>query len=469
MTTASQDHNRAGVEAAMRGDLGSAEQAFRRALQESPKNPGVFLNITRLLQMQKRDRELLQLFKASFSDSEHNSLPGPLKCMLAQSAYQISDYQLIIHLLEDIESQQQQQPEVTIPLSEAYLRSGQLTAAKTILQRALRYSPTDPSLMTNMAIVEMEQGHYQAAETLYQQVTQLYPNQFLGHYNLGRFFQTLGRIDQARLAFEICLKLVPHAQEAQKALEELAAASNQHDPSMQDGLQVCYSAIEAKQWQLACDQLRRLQDRVDPIRWTAAICELPEQWQTEFGDPSTYAPTRLVQTTQLFDHNDGLLTTLIKDIRNHDSLVWNRAGKPTREGFQTHEMLAGSRSPAVQTLSQALKTALRNYIDHGPNLPRPVQPDPESLSGWAVILKPSGFQKRHIHPEASISGVFYLSVDETTESETLPDGNLMFSTPTPLQVPPKAGRVVIFPSFLPHETIPHTGSTERICIAFNFS
>ena len=117
MTAASQDHNRAGVEAAMRGDLGSAEQSFRRAFQQTPSNPGVFLNLTRLLQMQKRHRDLIQLFRTSFSKHELNNLPSPLKCMVAQSAYQISDYKMIINLLADIETQYRQRADITIPLS----------------------------------------------------------------------------------------------------------------------------------------------------------------------------------------------------------------------------------------------------------------------------------------------------------------------------------------------------------------
>ena len=36
-----------------------------------------------------------------------------------------------------------------------------------------------------------------------------------------------------------------------------------------------------------------------------------------------------------------------------------------------------------------------------------------------------------------------------------------------ISITPKEGMVVLFPSYLPHETIPYTSSGERICIAFN--
>jgi hypothetical protein len=34
-------------------------------------------------------------------------------------------------------------------------------------------------------------------------------------------------------------------------------------------------------------------------------------------------------------------------------------------------------------------------------------------------------------------------------------------------ITPKEGMVVLFPSYLPHETIPLQEDSERICIAFN--
>ena len=101
--------------------------------------------------MQKRDRELLQLFQASFRFGIQESL-GPLKCMLAQSAYQISDYRTVIRLLGS-----QNQPIATarrlLPLSEAYLRAGQLSDAKTLPASASCSPTTHPD--HKLAIVQM--------------------------------------------------------------------------------------------------------------------------------------------------------------------------------------------------------------------------------------------------------------------------------------------------------------------------
>ena len=117
-----------------------------------------------------------------------------------------------------------------------------------------------------------------------------------------------------------------------------------------------------------------------------------------------------------------------------------------------------------------LRKALKTYLENQSTLPMSINPKQSSISGWGVILKNGGYQKRHIHPEAKISGVFYLSVPNQTSSSKTDEGNLLFSTKSPLSVSPNTGLVVLFPSYLPHETVPQCcKTTERICIAFNFN
>jgi uncharacterized protein (TIGR02466 family) len=92
------------------------------------------------------------------------------------------------------------------------------------------------------------------------------------------------------------------------------------------------------------------------------------------------------------------------------------------------------------------------------------------LSGWAVSLTKGGYQKRHIHPEAVVSGVMYIKLSDESRSCSHNEGNLMFSSShCNRMITPKEGMVVLFPSYLAHETIPLTTDQERICIAFNYT
>ena len=91
------------------------------------------------------------------------------------------------------------------------------------------------------------------------------------------------------------------------------------------------------------------------------------------------------------------------------------------------------------------------------------------LSGWSVVLREGGHQKRHIHPESVVSGVFYIQVPVESADEDKKEGNLVFPSNNMKMVTPKEGMVVLFPSYLAHETIPISGNEERICIAFNWT
>lgn len=462
------DHNRLGIDAAMKGDLQTAEREFRQALLEHPRHPGVLLNICRLLQMQQRHREAIVLFQDNYQNQKEVQPPPQLSCLVAQSAMALSDDGLVIDLLSDLSEADAQYPEVAIPLSEACLRRGQIDLAKHALEQALRRNPSDPSLLTNLAIVTSEKGDYEQAEILYRKVIAGHPQHFLGHFNLGKFLALLGHVDSARQCFQTCLKIVPGAPEAEQALLELSEQDSENkDNRSVSLLQSSYAAIEKEDWQAALQNLTESKDILDPIRWKAAVCELPQDYQNKLGNPLEYSPTDVVKIEQLYESNDEVLQQLIQEIKRKDSLVWNRAGKPTREGYQTHEILAGNESKIWSELKQRLKASLHKFIKSNSSIYTNLDKETMQLSGWAVILKTGGFQKRHIHPEAKVSGVLYLSVPKETSSQDTDEGNLLFSTKQPLAVSPIAGQVVIFPSYMPHETIPQKSGDDRICIAFN--
>jgi uncharacterized protein (TIGR02466 family) len=101
-----------------------------------------------------------------------------------------------------------------------------------------------------------------------------------------------------------------------------------------------------------------------------------------------------------------------------------------------------------------------------------------ALHMWAVALTSEGCQVPHLHPDAWVSGVYYVAVPESLEVATTPHaGDLEFGRPDPElrfaplrsshYVKPKAGRLVLFPSWLYHSTIPHGASGLRISLAFD--
>jgi tetratricopeptide (TPR) repeat protein len=151
----------------------------------------------------------------------------------------------------------------------------------------------------------------------------------------------------------------------------------------------------------------------------------------------------------------------------------------TRGGLQTMAGLphAGERAISdvialIRLAVDAFEANLTKELDH-PFIKR--RPKRAWLNAWAVVYPGHGRQVAHIHEEGWLSGVYYVSAPKTCED--VRDGCLVLGAieeglnvdpPWGIRyIRPAPGRLVLFPSYIPHATIP-TGSTDkRICIAFD--
>ena len=101
---------------------------------------------------------------------------------------------------------------------------------------------------------------------------------------------------------------------------------------------------------------------------------------------------------------------------------------------------------------------------------------------WANINYPGCFNRPHIHPNSLFSGVYYVTAPKNS-------GNFMIYDPRPgvqmtmpnrkegklspelwreVHYEPKAGRCIMFPSWLWHEVKPNESNQTRISVSFNF-
>ena len=101
---------------------------------------------------------------------------------------------------------------------------------------------------------------------------------------------------------------------------------------------------------------------------------------------------------------------------------------------------------------------------------------------WANINGPGNFNRPHLHPNALFSGVYWIKTP-------INSGNLMLYDPRPgahttmpnrkkgklppelwreVHYEPKAGRCIMFPSWLWHEVQSNRSNDTRISVSFNF-
>ena len=150
-----------------------------------------------------------------------------------------------------------------------------------------------------------------------------------------------------------------------------------------------------------------------------------------------------------------------------------------RRGSQTLDNLFGAGHAPVELLRAHIDQAVTDYIsrmvedsDH-PLLSRRRDAFGYAAS-WSSRLHDCGFHTNHVHPKGWISSAYYVALPETVERGN--EGWIKFGEPNftcglkePVRrsVQPASGRLVLFPSYLWHGTVPFHSTQDRTTIAFD--
>jgi uncharacterized protein (TIGR02466 family) len=172
---------------------------------------------------------------------------------------------------------------------------------------------------------------------------------------------------------------------------------------------------------------------------------------------------------------------LAADLRRMHSLSFHPPEQTLRGGVQTTTELTQLDEPAVKGFFAAIEAPIREYMSAVGNEPsHPLtrrNTYRHRLSGsWSVLLKPNGFHVDHFHPSGWLSSAFYVEVPESALGGDKREGWIRFGQPpfktAPRMEPeryerPKPGRLVLFPSYMWHGTVPFTTPESRLTIAFD--
>jgi uncharacterized protein (TIGR02466 family) len=167
----------------------------------------------------------------------------------------------------------------------------------------------------------------------------------------------------------------------------------------------------------------------------------------------------------------------------HPTLVGSPLSHATAGGLHSGSLLTPPRGP-ITALTNAVSAATNAYARQLTELDadHPVirfRPRSVFLRTWCVVLERGGHQIPHIHPEAWLSGVYYPQIPSALAHADTHAGCLEFGepdahfptrlTPPSFRVTPRAGRLVLFPSYFYHRTVPFETAGTRISIAFDFA
>jgi tetratricopeptide (TPR) repeat protein len=150
-----------------------------------------------------------------------------------------------------------------------------------------------------------------------------------------------------------------------------------------------------------------------------------------------------------------------------------------RGGTQTSGNLFGAGHILVDKLQARIREAVGRYIaalrpdDRHPFLSRKTSGLRFSGS-WSSRLRDRGFHINHLHPGGWISSCYYVDLPEVVKDETGRQGWIKFGEPSfevglsvRRAIQPGVGRLVLFPSFMWHGTVPFHDNHARTTIAFD--
>ena len=166
-------------------------------------------------------------------------------------------------------------------------------------------------------------------------------------------------------------------------------------------------------------------------------------------------------------------------ILSHPALAPSPTEKPTDGRNLRLERLARRSEPAIRNLLAVVRQQVDAYVARRIGLPHPLmaqRPDTVRIDGWALVLSEDGRELQHIH--SWLTAVYYVRTPKAEEDGEPPPGAIVFGPWPPScdhllsafprwHFEPRAGMLLIFPSFMGHHTIPTGVADARLCVALD--
>jgi hypothetical protein len=365
-------------------------------------------------------------------------------------------------------------------------------AAVALGQSAVARSPDNPSLALVLGQALAGAGELDEAASFLGHACARFPRHEPLHEELAKVLARLGDVEAALacargrdapwtavFAFKL---LVRHGRRAETVpLEPAVAATRPADPDLLES--------RVKRARGDPEQLLRLSEAVlrhDPAAAHAlhykavALAQLGRGGEAaELMGLDRFLGIAPLPAPRGFGGEEAFRDAVRGEILANPSLHRDPAGHATRAGLRTRTFpAAGDR--AAPALTEAIRAAIGDYAE-GLSGGHPFvrgRPDRALFTPWALLFRGAGHQVPHHHPGCWLTGVYYVSARYDRPRPDSPRPGLIrigilpgwagVDPPWPvLEVEPVPGTLLLFPSFVPHETVPPGDGAERISVAFD--
>lgn len=312
-------------------------------------------------------------------------------------------------------------------------RSGQLEASSEVLREGLKRRPDDPVLLGALGVVLGEMDRLEEAELA---LRRSLPGRETDWSHLENLVEVLLRNGKAREA-------LAHIEAAQRA---------------------------------------RPRDQAWIAHRASALCMLGDPAYGDLYDFAAMVRGYDLPAPHGFSSSIAFNETLIEHLRALHRLKAHPLDQSLVNGTQTSKSLLETKDPVLLAFLGSVEEAMAQYVRAMPNRPehpfwgrKPASGRVKLVGCWSVRLNQGGYHVNHIHPEGWISSAYYAVVPREAQGANDHQGWIQFGAPrwpTPGVeakhfVEPAPGRLVLFPSYMWHGTVPFTQADERLTIAMD--
>ena len=306
--------------------------------------------------------------------------------------------------------------------------------------------------------------------------------------------------EQAERLLRRAIEHAPERADLRNGLARALAAQKRYA----EGIEVLKAAVDLEPWSvdhrrdLAIVLLQDHQPKAARDVLESALLDAPADQlllahlavaQRELGDSKLAWLVDLDRCVRVFDlppprgfqDMDAFNAALAPELLSLHTAKMEPLRQSLRGGTQTMGRLFGSGLRHVELLRERIAEAIAEYIkdlDPEPGHPFLARKANEiSFNGsWSCRLQSGGFHQNHVHANGWISSAYYVSLPEAVHDEDARQGWLKFgesnlalgdSDRAERMIRPVVGRLVLFPSYFWHGTVPFSSEQTRLTIAFD--
>lgn len=399
--------------------------------------------------------------------------------------------------------------------------------SEKLFERALQLSPGDGDVLLGYAASLFADGRVHAAETRVEYALARSPLWIEGHMQLAQLRATTGRKNEATASLERAISLYPREEQLWIALFRLLLKAQQF-VALDEAVVRARRYLRTDETLLRYETIAAVErgetehaDRLFKVM-TADLLQSLEVWWIRH----LLRTGRVSQACSSI--HAALKTDRAPDVWPYAAVAWRLAGDPrwqwlegdldrlvsvvdltpelsdmealeqalrklhlgkgeyldqsVRGGSQTDGPLFTKVDPAIRVLRSAIVAAVERHVQdlppHDPAHPLLAPPRNRRIrfsGSWSVLLRGDGYHANHVHPQGWISSALYIRLPERSAGDPRtaswltigePQAELGLDLSPFIEIEPRPGRLVLFPSYMWHGTRPFAAG-ERLTVAFD--